>query len=185
MLTSTDQHVLSQPAPPPKDVWNRRLVYLHIIFITMILVSILFWFSSKIIVVLLIFLIAALLAYAVVPVVDLLHRFMPGFLATALVYLVAIAAFGFLTIGRAVEIKPVVSLLAVIAGSELFGIWGVILAAPTMGLIQAFVRADWQYYQKTHAQEFPLQQLEQRANPQGGKMPSAMNEPALDEPWPR
>ena len=182
MLTSTDQHVSLQPAPPPKDMWNRCLVYLRIIFMTVILVGILFWFSSKIIVVLLIFLVAALLAYVVVPVVDLLHRFMRGFLAMALVSLVAIAAFGFLAIGRAVEIKPAVSLLAMIAGSELFGIWGAILAAPTMGLIQALGGAYGQNYQKTHAQKFPLQQLEQRANHQGGKTPPAMNEPALDEP---
>ena len=60
------------------------------------LVGILFWLSSKIIVVLLIFLVAALLAYAVVPVIDRLHRFMPRALAMVLVYLVAIALFGFL-----------------------------------------------------------------------------------------
>ncbi len=57
-----------------------------------------------------------------------------------------------------------VSLLAMIAGFELFGVWGAILAAPTVGLIQALVGAYWQYYQKTHAEEFPLQQLEEKAN---------------------
>ncbi len=41
---------------------------------------------------------------------------------------------------------------------------GAILAAPTVGLIQALVGAYWQYYQKTHAEEFPLQQLEEKAN---------------------
>jgi AI-2E family transporter len=59
-------------------------------------VGILFWLSSQIIVVLLILLVAALLAYAVVAVIDLLHRFIPRFLAMTLVYLVAIAAFAFL-----------------------------------------------------------------------------------------
>ncbi len=84
--------------------------------------------------------------------------------------------------GRAVEIRPVVSLLAMIAGSELFGIWGAILAAPTMGLIQALVGAYWQYYQKTHAQEFPLQQLEQAANPQEEPAQLVVTEPAVDGP---
>jgi predicted PurR-regulated permease PerM len=393
MLSSTDQ-----PAPTTRDVWNRRLVYLRFIFILVLLVGILFWLSSQIIVSLLILLVAALLAYAVAPVIDLLHRFMPRFLAMALVYLVATAAFGFLAyitvktlipqlnslaqnvqtavtpgsngqpspldqslqslgftqsqinsatkqvqsqlsssasaiaqgteqaigglisagfnilitvvvsvyllvdgyrfgnwlisssplsqrgwvstvletlqrvvggyirgqiimstcmgvmqflgmtilgvpyaaligalafilefipdigtiitgfvavvialtvswqlalitliytiivdciegyvlspriIGRAVEIKPVVSLLAMIAGSELFGIWGAILAAPTMGLIQALVGAYWQYYQKTHTEEFPLEQLEQTANPQDKSTLHAINEPAVDEP---
>jgi predicted PurR-regulated permease PerM len=84
--------------------------------------------------------------------------------------------------GRAVEIKPVVSLLAMVAGSEVFGIWGAILAAPTMGLIQALVGAYWQYYQKMHAQEFPLQKLEQAANQQGEPTLPVTNEPAVDEP---
>ncbi len=397
MLSSTDQQTPVQPAPTTRDVWNRRLVYLRIILITVILAGILFWFASQIIVVLLIFLVAALLAYAIVPVIDLLHRFMPRALAMVLVYLVAIAAFGFLAyisvktlipqlnslaqniqkfvtpgsngqpspldqslqslgftqsqinsaakqiqsqlsssaaaiakgaeqlfgglisagfnilitvvvsvyllvdgfrfgnwlisssplsqrgwvssvleilqrvvggyirgqiimstcmgvmqfigmsilgvpyapligmlafilefipdigtiitgfvavvialtvswqlalvtliytiivdciegyvlspriIGRAVEIKPVVSLLAMIAGSELFGIWGAILAAPTMGLIQALVGAYWQYYQKTHTAEFPLQQLEEKVNPQEEPAQSVVAEPAINE----
>lgn len=397
MLSSTDQQTPVQPAPAITDEWNRRLVFLRIVLILVILAGILFWLSSQIIVVLLIFLVAALLAYAVVPVIDLLHRFMPRALAMVLVYLVAIAAFGFLAyitvktlipqfnslaqsvqtfvttgsngqpspldqllqslgftqsqinsatkqvqsqlsssasdiakgteqfiggfigagfnilitvvvsvyllvdgyrfgnwlvsssplsqrgwvssvleilqrvvggyirgqivmsscmgvmqfvgmtilgvpyapligmlafilefipdigtiitgfvavvialtvswqlavitliytiivdciegyvlspriIGRAVEIKPVVSLLAMIAGSELFGIWGAILAAPTMGLIQALVGAYWQYYQKTHAQEFPLQQLEEKANPQEEPGTLVVAEPAIKE----
>ena len=85
MLSSTDQQTSGQPAPPSREVWNRRLVYLRIILITVILAGILFWFSSQIIVALLIFLVAALLAYAVVPVIGLLHRFMPRFIAIALV----------------------------------------------------------------------------------------------------
>ena len=85
-------------------------------------------------------------------------------------------------IGRAVEIKPVVTLLAMIAGSELFGIWGAILAAPTMGLIQALVGAYWQYYQKMHTEEFPLEQLEHAANPQEEPAPKMATEPAVDGP---
>jgi len=86
--------------------------------------------------------------------------------------------------GRAVEIRPVVSLLAMIAGSEVFGIWGAILAAPTMGLIQALVGAFWQYYQKTHAEEFPLEQLEHAANPQEEPVQKMLTEPAMDGPLP-
>src|SRR5947207_13157722 len=88
MASSTDQ-----PVPTARDVWARRLVYLRILFITVLLVGILFWLSSKVITVLLILLVAALLAYAVVPVIDLLHRIMPRVLAMLLVYLVAIAVF--------------------------------------------------------------------------------------------
>jgi predicted PurR-regulated permease PerM len=85
-------------------------------------------------------------------------------------------------LGRAVQIRPVVTLLAMIAGSQVFGIWGAILAAPTAGLIQALVGAYWQYYQKTHTEEFPLQQLEQATNPQEKPAQLAVTEPALNEP---
>jgi predicted PurR-regulated permease PerM len=399
MPSSTDQHAPLQPAPTTRDMlWARRLVYLRILLITVLLVGILFWFASQIIVVLLILLVAALLAYAVVPVIELLHRIMPRVLAMLLVYLVAIAVLAFLAyltvktlipqlnslvqsvqkfvtpssngqvspldqmlqglgftqnqinsaakqiesqlsssaaaiakgteqlvgslisagfnilitvvvsvyllvdgfrfgnwllsssplsqrgwvssvleilqsvvggyirgqiimstcmgvlqfvgmailgvpyapligvlafflefipdigtiitgfvavvlaltvswqlalitliytiivdciegyvlspriIGRAVEIKPVVSLLAMIAGAELFGIWGAVLAAPTIGLIQALVGAYWQYYQKTHQEEFPLQKLEQAANPLEEHAQLVVTEPAINEP---
>jgi predicted PurR-regulated permease PerM len=396
MPSPTDQHAPLQPAPTTRDVWTRRLVYLRILLITVILVGILFWLSSKVITVLLILLVASLLAYAVVPVIDLLHRFMPRVLAMLLVYLVAIGVFaglayltlktlipqlnaltqsittdvtpgsngqesplnqmlqsigftqsqinaaakqlqsnlstivadiakglepligslisagfnilitvvvsvyllidgyrfgnwlisssplsqrgwvssvlvilqrvvggyirgqiilsacigvlqgvgmaiigvpfapligilafflefipmigtivtGFIAVvialtqswtlalvtlvytilidmlegyvlsprilARAVEIRPVVTLLAMIAGSQLFGIWGAVFAAPTAGLIQALVGAYWQYYQKTHTEEFPLQQLEQAANPQEESAQVVVTEPAVE-----
>src|SRR6516162_11407010 len=82
--------------PPEMSTWARRLLFLRMLFITVLLVGIMLWLSSKVIVVLLILLVAALLAYAVVPIVDFLHRIMPRFLAMALVYLVAIAVFGLL-----------------------------------------------------------------------------------------
>jgi predicted PurR-regulated permease PerM len=85
-------------------------------------------------------------------------------------------------LGNAVQIRPVVMLLAMIAGSQVFGIWGAILAAPAAGLIQALVGAYWQYYQKTHAEEFPVQQSEQAANPQEQSAQAAVTEPAVNEP---
>ena len=44
---------------------------------------------------------------------------------------------------RAVGIHPAVALLALVAGSELFGIWGALLGAPIAGLVQAFAIAVW------------------------------------------
>ncbi len=401
MLSSADQREPVQQGPTTTtamSAWARRLLFLRIILITVLLIGILFWLSSKVITVLLILLVAALLAYAVVPVIELLHRVMPRALAMVLVYVVAIVLFGLLAyftiktlipqlnslaqsvttfvtpgsngqespldqtlksmgitqsqinsatkqlqsqlstiaadvsngieqligglisagfnilitvvvsiyllvdgyrfgnwligsspvsqrgwissvlailqrvvggyirgqiimsscmgvlqgvgmvilgvpyaaliavlafilefiptigtivtgfvavvialtvswqlalitliytiivdciegyvlspriMGRAVEIQPVVSLLAMIAGSEVFGIWGAILAAPTMGLIQALVGAYWQYYQKMHTEEFPVQQLEQAANPQEQASQMVVTEPAVNEP---
>jgi AI-2E family transporter len=85
-------------------------------------------------------------------------------------------------LAKAVEIRPVVTLLAMIAGSQVFGIWGAVFAAPTAGLIQALVGAFWQYYEKTHVQEFPLQQVEQAANPQEESALLIAAEPAIKEP---
>jgi predicted PurR-regulated permease PerM len=85
-------------------------------------------------------------------------------------------------LAKAVEIRPVVTLLAMIAGAQVFGIWGAVFAAPTAGLIQALVGAFWQYYQKTHAEEFPLEQLEHAANPQEEPVQKMLTEPAMDGP---
>ncbi|MHB8588497.1 MAG: AI-2E family transporter [Candidatus Dormibacteraceae bacterium] len=40
--------------------------------------------------------------------------------------------------GKAVGIHPAVAIVALVAGSELFGIWGALFGAPLAGLIQAF-----------------------------------------------
>ena len=112
MLSSTDQHAPVQPAPTARDVWARRLVYLRILFITVLLVGILFWLSSKVITVLLILLVAALLAYAVAPVIDLLHRIMPRVLAMVLIYLVAIVLFGLLAYFTVKTLIPQLNSLA-------------------------------------------------------------------------
>jgi predicted PurR-regulated permease PerM len=84
--------------------------------------------------------------------------------------------------GKAVKIQPVVSLLAMIAGAEVFGIWGAILAAPTMGLIQALVGTSWHYYQKTHPEEFPLKKIEEATNPQKESAQAVVKEPVGNEP---
>ena len=55
MLSSTDQHEPAQQGATAMSAWARRLLFLRIVLIT----------------VLLILLVAALLAYAVVPVIEL------------------------------------------------------------------------------------------------------------------
>jgi predicted PurR-regulated permease PerM len=57
-------------------------------------------------------------------------------------------------VGRVIGLHPVVSLVALLAGSELFGIWGVLFAAPVAGVIQAFLIAIWYEWHETHKQEF-------------------------------
>lgn len=61
-------------------------------------------------------------------------------------------------IGKAVGLHPVVSLLALTIGGELFGVWGAVFASPLAGLLQAFVVAYWINYRRTHSNEFPPDQ---------------------------
>lgn len=85
---------------------------------------------------------------------------------------------------RAVEIRPVVSLLVMIAGSQVFGVWGAIFSIPVAGLIQAFVGAFWQWYQKTHVEEFPTEKIEQAVTSSEESTQRAVDEPAVNERLP-
>ena len=55
--------------------------------------------------------------------------------------------------GRAVGIHPGVALLALVAGSELFGIWGALFGAPLAGLLQAVVTVAWREVRVARIQE--------------------------------
>ncbi|SRR6266566_554284 len=66
-------------------------------------------------------------------------------------------------VGKSVGLRPVVSLMALTIGAELFGPWGAIFAAPAAGLIQAIAVTFWTYYRRTHSKEFPPDQVESGA----------------------
>jgi predicted PurR-regulated permease PerM len=57
-------------------------------------------------------------------------------------------------LGRAVDIHPVVSLFALLAGAELFGLWGALFAAPAAGLAQALFSAFWKGWRSAHPEQF-------------------------------
>ena len=57
-------------------------------------------------------------------------------------------------VGKAIGLHPVVSLAALVAGAELFGIWGALFASPIAGVIQALLVAVWSEWRETHPQEF-------------------------------
>jgi len=57
-------------------------------------------------------------------------------------------------VGKAVGLHPVVSLAALIAGAELFGIAGALLASPVAGVLQALLIAIWLEWRETHPKEF-------------------------------
>ncbi|MBO0685654.1 MAG: AI-2E family transporter, partial [Candidatus Dormibacteraeota bacterium] len=55
--------------------------------------------------------------------------------------------------GRAIGIHPAVALLALVAGTDLFGLWGALFGAPIAGLIQAIVVAIWTEVRQTEIVE--------------------------------
>jgi predicted PurR-regulated permease PerM len=61
-------------------------------------------------------------------------------------------------VGEAVGLHPVVSIIALIAGAELFGIWGALFASPVAGVAQALMTDFWREWNKAHASEFAAEQ---------------------------
>jgi predicted PurR-regulated permease PerM len=57
-------------------------------------------------------------------------------------------------VGKAVGLHPVVSITALIAGAELFGIWGALFASPIAGVLQALIVALWTNWRATHPEHF-------------------------------
>lgn len=77
-----------------------------------------------------------------------------------LVYFVAVHAFeshivGPRIVGRAVGIHPIISISALIAGAELFGILGALFVAPVVGVLQAVIVSLWREWRANHPELFP------------------------------
>ncbi len=77
-------------------VWTRRLIIILTILAGFVLVVLILNGASHITTSILIFAVAALIAYAIAPVVELFHRVMPRALAIVAVYLIVLALFGLL-----------------------------------------------------------------------------------------
>jgi predicted PurR-regulated permease PerM len=57
-------------------------------------------------------------------------------------------------VGKAIGLHPVISLAALIAGAELFGITGALLALPVAGVLQALLVAIWTEWREIHPKAF-------------------------------
>lgn len=58
-------------------------------------------------------------------------------------------------VGRFVGLHPAVALIALVAGAELFGIWGALFASPVAGLVQALLQTVWTEYRRANRDLFP------------------------------
>lgn len=61
-------------------------------------------------------------------------------------------------VGKAIGLHPVVSLFALIAGGELFGIWGALFASPLAGIIQALIITFWTEWRQSHPEQFQTEE---------------------------
>jgi predicted PurR-regulated permease PerM len=95
---------------------------------------------------------AAALLVSVVNFKDLLH---PAIVLAyfILVHILEGDVIGPRVMGRAVGIHPATGLIALVAGTEVFGIWGALFAAPLAGLLQAVVVAAWLEFRDGGARE--------------------------------
>lgn len=57
-------------------------------------------------------------------------------------------------VGKELGIHPAISILAVVAGNELFGIIGMLVASPVAGIVQTISYAIWKDWKLTHPEEF-------------------------------
>jgi predicted PurR-regulated permease PerM len=58
-------------------------------------------------------------------------------------------------LGKAVGLHPAISIIALVAGADLFGLWGGIFAAPLAGLLQVLLTAVWRAWREQHPRQFP------------------------------
>lgn len=58
-------------------------------------------------------------------------------------------------VGHAVGVHPIISIMALLAGAELFGLWGALFAAPVAGVIQAFLAEFWSEWRALNPTQFP------------------------------
>lgn len=68
-------------------------------------------------------------------------------------------------VGKAVGVHPAVSLFALLAGGQLFGIWGAVLGSPLAGIIQAVLVTAWADWRAKHPEQFPQEEKEEDLPP--------------------
>jgi predicted PurR-regulated permease PerM len=74
--------------------------------------------------------------------------------------------------GRAVGIHPAVALLALVAGTELFGFWGALFGAPIAGIIQALALAAYREIREAGAPQL-IEKSMQETRPGGTDRPGS------------
>src|SRR5579859_3698756 len=91
---SLSQHTAAPQHSTSTSSWTRRLIILLTILASIAVAAVLVWGASYITTAILIFIVASLIAYAIIPIVDLCQRILPRALAIVLVYVVVLGLLG-------------------------------------------------------------------------------------------
>jgi predicted PurR-regulated permease PerM len=94
MVSMPNQHEPSQYSTTSTSAWTRRLIILLTILAALALALVILWGASHITTSLLIFAVAALVAYAIAPLIALFKRFMPQPIAILVSYLIVLIILG-------------------------------------------------------------------------------------------
>jgi len=58
-------------------------------------------------------------------------------------------------LGRSLGLHPAISIVALLVGGEVFGLWGALFAAPIAGIVQVVLSALWTEWRESHPAQFP------------------------------
>jgi predicted PurR-regulated permease PerM len=86
--------------------------------------------------------------------------------------------------GRAIGVHPAVSIFALIAGAELFGIWGALFASPLAGLTQAVLTQVWREWREAHSEMFTRQVTASATSPPASDSTETAHVPRHDSSLP-
>jgi predicted PurR-regulated permease PerM len=68
-------------------------------------------------------------------------------------------------LAKAVGLHPAVSLIALLVGAELLGVWGALFAAPVAGLLQVLLTTLWRGWRQEHPIQYPQEVAEEDVTP--------------------
>lgn len=87
-------------------------------------------------------------------------------------------------VGRVLGLHPVIAIIALLIGSELFGIWGALFASPVAGVIQTIVVAAWREWKEMEEGHTPASPRSDAYRQQAPRGPWAGRKryPAVDAP---
>jgi len=57
---------------------------------------------------------------------------------------------------QAVQVHPVITIFALMAGGKLFGTWGLMFALPVMCMVKVSLKVAWQWYASEYGLTSPL-----------------------------